>query len=422
MRIAHLMRKYDPSEWGGTESAVLQLTTDLAKRGVGSVIYAPKLPMQTESVDPFAATDCAIRRFRARVPVWGISAERRAQMIAVGGNLISLGLMGSLWSEENIDVIHSHAQGRLGAVGRIVARGRRLPFVISIHGGIYDLPAEVRQELRNPAVGGWDWGRPLGFILRARHLMDQADAIITFNPREAALIRERHPGRRVLTEPHGVPTELLARESRSSALEAFPELRGRSVLLVLGRIDPVKNQEWLVAEAAELARRHPEVLMVFVGAVTNRDYGSALAARIAREDLQGTVKILGCLPFGDPRLIGLLQEARAVLVPSKSETFGIVIVEAWAAGTPVISSRTSGASALVEEGVNGLLFDLDRPATFHSAVDRVLDQPRLAAQWGAAGRAKAAAEFDTSVRAERMRRLYETLIEEKNALRHTKRR
>jgi len=416
------MRKYDPSEWGGTESAVLQLTTDLAKRGVGSVIYAPKLPMQTESVDPFAATDCAIRRFRARVPVWGISAERRAQMIAVGGNLISLGLMGSLWSEENIDVIHSHAQGRLGAVGRIVARGRRLPFVISIHGGIYDLPAEVRQELRNPAVGGWDWGRPLGFILRARHLMDQADAIITFNPREAALIRERHPGRRVLTEPHGVPTELLARESRSSALEAFPELRGRSVLLVLGRIDPVKNQEWLVAEAAELARRHPEVLMVFVGAVTNRDYGSALAARIAREDLQGTVKILGCLPFGDPRLIGLLQEARAVLVPSKSETFGIVIVEAWAAGTPVISSRTSGASALVEEGVNGLLFDLDRPATFHSAVDRVLDQPRLAAQWGAAGRAKAAAEFDTSVRAERMRRLYETLIEEKNALRHTKRR
>ncbi len=417
MRVAHLLRKYDPSEWGGTESAVLQLTTDLAKHGVGSVIYAPTLGMGTESADPFEKMGCPVRRFRARVPVWGISAERKEQMIAVGGNLVSFGLMGSLWRDAGVDLIHSHAQGRLGAVGRVVARGRRIPFVISIHGGIYDLPDEVRQELRNPAAGGWDWGRPLGFILRARHLMDQADAIITFNAREAALIRERHPGRRVVTEAHGVQTELFSRECRSAATEAYPELKGRTLLLVLGRIDPTKNQEWLVAEAAELARRHPKILMMFAGAVTNREYGIALRARIVREGLQDVVKLVGCFPFGDSRLIGLLQEARAVIVPSKSETFGIVIVEAWAAGTPVISSRTSGASALVQDGVNGLLFDLDRPATFHSAMDRVLDRPELAAQWGAAGRAKAVDEFDTSIRAERMRHLYENLIEEKNALR-----
>ena len=417
MRVAHLLRKYNPSEWGGTESAVLQLTTDLAKHGVGSVIYAPRLEMGTNSADPLEATNCAVRRFRARVPVWGISAERKEQMIAVGGNLISFGLMGSLWSDVNVDVIHSHAQGRLGAIGRVVARGRQLPFVISIHGGIYDLPAEFLRDLRKPAAGGWDWGRPLGFILRARHLMDQADAIITFNPREAALIRERHPGRRVVTEGHGVPTALFSRECRSAATEAYPELKGRTLLLVLGRIDPQKNQEWLVAEAAELARRHPKILMMFAGAVTHREYGSALKARIAREGLQDVVKLVGSFPFGDSRLIGLLQEARAVIVPSKSETFGIVIVEAWAAGTPVISSRTSGASALVEDGVNGLLFDLDRPATFHTAMDRVLDRPELAAKWGASGRAKAVAEFDTSIRADRMRRLYEDLIEEKNALR-----
>jgi glycosyltransferase involved in cell wall biosynthesis len=419
MRVAHLLRKYDPSEWGGTESAVLQLTTDLAKHGVGSVIYAPKLQADARSADPFGLTDCAVRRFRAHVPVWGISAERKGRMVAVGGNLISFGLMGSLWNDAHLDVIHTHAQGRLGAIARVVARGRGLPFVISIHGGIYDLPAEVRQELRNPAAGGWDWGKPLGFILGARRLMDQADAIITFNPREAALIQERHPGRRVVTEPHGVPTELFSRESRSAAVEAYPELEGRALLLVLGRIDPIKNQDWLVGEAAELARRHPGVLIVFAGSVTHREYGAALKARIGREGLQDVVKLVGPLPFGDPRLIGLLQEARAVLVPSKSETFGIVIVEAWAAGTPVVSSRTSGASALVEEGVNGLLFDLDRPATFHAAMDRVLERPERAAQWGAAGRAKAVAEFDTSIRADRMRRLYENLIEERNALRHS---
>jgi len=73
----------------------------------------------------------------------------------------------------------------------------------------------------------------------------------------------------------------------------------------------------------------------------------------------------------------------------------------------------------VEESVNGLLFDLDRPAGFHLAVDSILAHPDLAARWGAAGRAKVVSDFDTSTRASRMKRLYEELIEEKNALRHS---
>jgi alpha-maltose-1-phosphate synthase len=421
MRVAHLLRKYNPSEWGGTESAVLQLTADMLKKGVESVVFAPRIAPGADSMDPFGTGDGAVRRFRACMPVWGVSPARKAQMISVGGNLVSFDLIGTLWRERDIDVVHSHAQGRLGAIARVVARARRLPFVLSIHGGLYDLPAAVMAQLCPPPAG-LDWGRPLGMMLRARQLMDQADAIITLNPREAALIRKRHPGRRVVVEPHGVPTELFACESRAAAMQAFPELRDRSVLLVLGRIDPIKNQDWLVAEAAELARRHPRAILVFVGASTDREYTNAIESRIDRDGLHGRVLMAGCLPFGDPRLIGLLQAARAVVLPSRSETFGLVIVEAWAAGTPVISSRTSGAVALVEDGVNGILFDLERSETFHSAVDLVLSQPERAAQWGLAGRAKVIAEFDTSVRADRLKRLYEELIGEKNALRHSSRR
>jgi glycosyltransferase involved in cell wall biosynthesis len=334
--------------------------------------------------------------------------------------MVSFGLAGSLWGEKGVDVVHSHALGRLGAIGRLVARARRIPFVISIHGGAYDVPAALRMELRRPAAGGWDWGRSLGFVLRARRLMDHADAIITLNPREAALVRERHPGRRVVVEAHGIPTSLFAIEGRPAADEAFPELRGREVLLVLGRIDPTKNQAWLINEAAEIARRHPKALLVLAGPFTDREYAGSLQSRIERDGLQGIVKMVGSLPFGDPRLVGLLQTARAVLVPSLSETFGMVILEAWAAGTPVVASRTSGAIALVDEGVNGLLFDLERPADFHAAVDRVLAQPDVAARWGGAGRSKAIAHYDSSLSAGRMGRLYGNLIEEKNALRHSK--
>ena len=419
MRVAHILRKYDPAAWGGTETAIERLTSGFVGQGVESVVFAPRLTRTTPpaAADPLAAIGCVVRRYRAFVTVWGISAARKREMVAVGGNVISFDLIRALWREPGLAVIHSHALGRLGAIGRAVARERQLPFVLSVHGGAYDLPAAVRAELRRPAAGGWDWGRPLGLLLRARHLFADADAIIAFNEREAALIRARHPDRRVFVQPHGVPAALFARDHRAAAAAAFPALAGRSVLLVLGRIDPVKNQEWLVAQAAELARRHPQILLVFAGACTNRAYCDALEARIKREGLRDRVLLPGALPPGDPRLIGLLQAAAAVVVPSLSETFGIVILEAWAAGTPVIASRTTGATALVDEGVNGWLFDLGQPASFHAAVDQLLAQPPRGAECGRAGRAKVVADYDTALLAGRMRRIYADAIEEKRCTR-----
>lgn len=421
MRIAHLLRKYNPTEWGGTETALERLAAGFIGRDVESIVYAPRLAAADAAADPLAAAGCTVRRFRAFVPVWGISAERKRQMVAVGGNVMSFELIRALWREPGLSVIHSHALGRLGAIGRAVARERRLPFVLSVHGGAYDLPAGVREELHRPA-GGWDWGRPLGLLLRARHLFAESDAIVTVNEREAALIRARHPGRRVFVQPHGVPVVLFATDCRAAARAAFPAICDRAVLLVPGRIDPVKNQDWLVAQVAELARRHPRILLVFAGSCTHREYGEALQARVSRDGLQGAVLLTGKLPPGDPRLIGLFQEARAVVLPSLSETFGLVILEAWAAGVPVISSRTSGAAALVHDGVNGMLFDLERPESFHAAVDRLLAEPARRAEWGAAGRAKVVAEFDTVVLAGRMERFYAELIAEKNAHSHSPRR
>ncbi len=424
MRVAHILRKYDPAEWGGTETAIERLATGFAGCGVESVVYAPQLQptAKASAADPLVKVGCTVRRFQARVPIWGISAERKRQMIAVGGNVLSFDLLRALWREPQLDVVHSHALGRLGAIGRAVARTRGLPFVLSVHGGAYDLPAAVRAELHRPVAGGWDWGKPLGLLLRARHLFAESDAIVTVNEREAALIRERHPGRRVFVQPHGVPLATFAQDHRAVARAAFPAIEGRAVLLVPGRIDPVKNQDWLVAQAAELVRRHPKILIVSVGASTHREYGEALEARIAREGLGGCVLLAGKLPPGDARLIGLFQEAQAVVLPSQSETFGLVILEAWAAGTPVISSRTSGATALIVEGVNGAIFDLEQPASFHAAVDRFFAAPANRAEWGAAGRAKVAADYDTAPLAGRMKQLYVELIQEKNAHRHPARR
>jgi glycosyltransferase involved in cell wall biosynthesis len=255
-------------------------------------------------------------------------------------------------------------------------------------------------------------------LFHARRLLADADAILACNAKEAALLKARHPGRRILVHPHGVPLEPYEKDCRPVAREAFPAIQGKSVLLCVGRVDPVKNQAWLIERAPAIFLKHPRTLLVLAGACTDAAYGESIARQIDRLGLREQVILTGGLPPGDPRLIGLLQEAKVVLLPSISETFGLVILEAWAAGTAVISSMTSGASALVEHRTNGWLFHLESPKQFFDALDEALGQPELAAELAAAGKSLVASQYDTRVLAGRMKALYEELIEEKNALRN----
>lgn len=418
MHIAHLLRKYNPAEWGGTETVMRQLCDGLRSEDVRSTVYCPAIPPPGVP-DPLVDAGCTLRRFKAVVPIWGISAEQRRQMIAVGGNLLSFDLPQMLWADRTISVVHAHTLGRIGGIGLTLARRKRIPFVLTIHGGVYDLPEALKRSFATSPAGGWEWGKPFGLLFRARQVLHEADAILTCNVREAELIRERHPDRRVIVQPHGVSAAVYATDHRAAALDAFPALRDREVVLSLGRIDAVKNQRWIVEQLPELRRRHPNVLLVLAGACTDEVYGAELDRRIEELGLKPHVFITGKLPPADPRLIGLLQVARVAMLQSVSETFGLVILEAWAAGTPAISSRTSGASALIAHGENGWLFDLDRPRSFHDAIEPALGNPEARARVIAAGRARVVAEYDTRVLASRVKALYENLVEQKNALRHS---
>ncbi|MDB6028118.1 MAG: hypothetical protein JWM68_4341 [Verrucomicrobiales bacterium] len=412
MQVAHLLRKYNPAEWGGTETAVKRLLDGLRFHGIENVVYCPRLH-QSLTFDPLAETGCEIKRYNAFVPVWGISPEQKKQLVSVGGNLMSLDLPAALMAEKNLSVIHTHTGNRLGGIALTVARKKKIPLVASIHGGVLDLPEQTKEYLRKPLEGGVEWGKVFGLFLRSRQVLEQADAIITCNRREAELLRAKFPEKRIVVQAHGVPADIYARPQRQAALEAFPQLTGKQVLLAVGRLDPVKNQKWLVEQFPRIVAKFPNTVLVLAGSCTDAAYGDQLNRTICELGIERQILLTGGLPPGDPRLIGLFQMADAVLLPSISETFGLVILEAWAAGTAVISSRTSGALEMVEVGKNGWLFDLDNPAGFHSAVDEALSNQGLATRFAAAGQALVKEKFDTNVLAAQVKKLYEELIKEK---------
>jgi glycosyltransferase involved in cell wall biosynthesis len=353
------------------------------------------------------------------VPTWGISRQEKRQFISLGGNLMSFDLLPALWREPDVALVHTHTLGRLGGVASAVARGRGLPFVVSIHGGLLDVPPALKMTFDGPSRRSFEWGRIFGLLLQSRRLIHHADAVLACNRTEAELLRKNYPGKRIAVQPHGIHTGPYQQDHRAAARAAFPQIRDRDVLLCAGRIDPVKNQMWLIAHAPQIFRNHPKALLVFAGACTNEAYGQDLAHQIRDLGIGHRVLLTGGLPPGDPRLIGLIQESRAVLLPSISETFGLVLLEAWAAGTTVISSRTSGASALIQDGENGWLFDFSDPRAFHQAVSETLLNPGLRTRLAESGRELVNNKYDVMSVAGRVKQLYTELIEAKHALRHS---
>lgn len=419
-QVAHILRKFNPAEWGGTETAIQRLFEGLREQRVGAVMFCPRL-QNPLSHEPLADDGCVVKRFRTFLPISGISPERRRQMIAVGGNLMSFDLPLKLWHEKGAKLIHTHTLGRLGGIAATVARARKLPLVVTIHGGYLDLPPALKDSFGKTSRAGFEWGKIFGLFLQSRRVLERAEAILTCNPNEARLLREKFPGQRILVQPHGIPVELYEKDSRAAACKAFPQIRDRQMLLCVGRIDPVKNQGWLVARALELFKKNSQALLVFAGACTDENYGGQLRKLIRKFNLEKKILLTGGLPPGDPRLIGLFQEAQALVLPSISETFGLVLLEAWAAGTPVIASRTSGATALVAHGENGWLFDLENPASFHAAAEATLANTNLRKQLAESGR-KLAARYSTAAVAGQVKILYAELIGEKYALRDSSRR
>jgi glycosyltransferase involved in cell wall biosynthesis len=410
MRVAHLLRKYNPREWGGTETAVKRLFDGLRHHDVESIAFCPKIHPAAER-DPFAESGFRVERFKAFVPVAGISAEQKQQLISVGGNLMSFDAIWKLLRTRKLSLIHTHTHNRLGGIALTVARMKHVPLVVTLHGGVLDLPSSAKQLLQKPLEGGFEWGKIFGLPLRSRRVLEEADAIITCNKSEAALLREKFPRKKILAQPHGVPVAEYQKESRNAARDAFPQIVGKDLLLSVGRIDSVKNQSWLIEQASALSQKHPNAILVLAGSCTEAAYGKSIEREIQKRGLENRVILTGGLPPGDPRLIGLFQEAKVLLLPSFYETFGLVILESWAAGTPVIATRTSGALELVRDE-NGWLFDPEKPEEFHRSVDEALGNPVATRQKGAAGQTLVKEKYDTNVLAATVKNLYEALIED----------
>jgi phosphatidylinositol alpha-mannosyltransferase len=227
-----------------------------------------------------------------------------------------------------------------------------------------------------------------------RSVARRIDAAVAVSRAAGRFVAPVVPGE-VEIVPNGVDVERFARPGASVA--GLPDGR---ILLWVGRLDPQKGFPIMVRAFGRLATEFPDLSLVVAGDGRDRH-----ATDLLNEDARTRVRMLGSVP--NVELPAYLAAADVFASPATGhESFGIVLVEALAAGVPVVASDIPGYREVIRAGVDGLLVPPSDAAALASAIRRVLAEPDLASGLAHAGRARAR-EFSWDVVVPRIEAIYE---------------
>ena len=380
MRIAHVLRRLSFDDWGGTEQVVWNLAKAQRAAGHEVRLFATTAlcGKERETVDGLD-----ILRFKPIYPWWPMPKSLVAELDRKGGNPFVPGL-GKALREWKPDVIHCHAMARIAELCLRV--GERTRCVISLHGGGANVPGVEAKSLKAPTRRRIPWGKMLDYALGwTRRIPEDFGGIVCVGEDEYDRYKAIHP--HVMFLPNGVDTSLFP--TPSSKLQAPSS---NISLLCVARIDRQKNQMALV----EALARHPGTTLRLVGPATQPDYLEELKVKAAELGVSDRVAFVGALRPGSPELIAEYGNADAFILASRHEPFGIVALEAWAAGLPVVASDVGGLGRLCARHPDAAIsFDSASAADLDRALDELSRRIASGAARGMseAGR-KAAAEYD----------------------------
>ena len=297
----------------------------------------------------------------------------------------------------DVDALHAN-YWLSGVAGHRLKHELDLPLVSTFH-----TLARVKAETGDP--------EPERRVRAEAQVIGCSDAILASCGAEADQLERLYgadPGRIELVPP-GVDHAFFSPGDRAGARAALRHLRlgDGPVLLFVGRIQPLKGLDVAVRALAALQR--PDATLVVVGGASGAE-GAEEVARIAAlvDDLGLTAQVRMADPQPHHMLSTYYRAADVCVVPSRSESFGLVALEAAACGTPVVAAAVGGLRTLVVDGRTGFLVEGRDPEVFAARVDAILRDDALAAAFGteAARRGKG---YTWSTAAARLRRVYSDL-------------
>jgi D-inositol-3-phosphate glycosyltransferase len=374
-RVAMLSVHTSPLEQPGTGDAgglnvyVVEVARQLARRGVEVEVFTRTT---TAGLDPVVelAPGVLVRHVPAG-PYEGLGKEDLpGQLCAFAAGVMRTAAHAP---EGYYDLVHSH-YWLSGQVGWLAHDRWHVPLVHTMH---------TMSRVKNAHLAEGESPEPPGREIGEAQVVEAADRLIANTDKEADELVGLYGADpdKVVVVPPGVDLSLFTpgdqREARAQ-VGLPPDAR---VLLFVGRIQPLKAPDVLLKAAAELLARHPQWRGRLVVAVLGGPSGSGLAHPHSLADLARDLGIAADVRFVKPvpraELARWYRAADLVAVPSHSESFGLVAVEAQACGTPVVAADVGGLPTAV--GDAGVLVDGHDPRHWADGLEALLLDPgRLA--------------------------------------------
>ncbi|MFC0109240.1 glycosyltransferase family 4 protein [Kibdelosporangium aridum] len=381
MRVLMLSWEYPPVVVGGLGRHVHALATHLAGQGHEVVVLCRHQAGTDASTHP--ATDQVLEGVRViRVaedpPHLMFERDLVAWTLAMGHAMVRAGL--SLLDDWCPDVIHAHDWLVTHAAVALTDHTGK-PLVATLHATEAGRHSGWLSQPLNQQVHSVEWW-----------LANRADALVTCSAAmraEAAHLFDLNPAD-ITVIHNGITTRswrVSAATIRATHQRHNPQ--GGPMLLFFGRLEWEKGVQDLIAALPRVRRSHPGTRLVVAG---KGRHGPELVEDARKARVRRSVDFVGHLT--DRQLVAALAAADVVVLPSRYEPFGIVALEAAAAGAPLVASTAGGLGEVVIDGETGLSFTPGDIDALTASIRAVLDDPAAARRRARAAKARLSTDFD----------------------------
>ena len=348
MKIAHIVRRFTFSEWGGTESVVWNIALQQKAQGLTPEIICTAA---LDKVGNEVIDGITIRRFPYLYPYFPMPQMDKIALDKKGGNPLTIELLQYL-KNAKFDIFHLHAGGRIANYAIKLGKALDTPCIMSLHGGACAIPAKEMELMLKPLKYKFSYGGIIDRLFNVRQTPEsRADMLLALSNEEVNKLRKLYPDKKVELFPNGILHRDLPEAGFFRQKYNIPE--NKKVILCISRIDYQKNQKILL----ELLPHHQDAHLLLIGPVTAQWYYDEICERAEKSGVKERLTIIPGLKPDSLELLQALKTAYCFILPSRHEPFGIAALEALDAQVPLIASAVGGLRDFLADGKNALLFE-----------------------------------------------------------------
>ena len=370
---------------GGMNVYVREASIALEEAGISSTIFTRRIDSRTPTVITIGK---GIKVVQIEA---GSSSLRKEDLFSVVDEFKN-GVEDFLVNEDHHDALFAN-YWLSGAAAHRLKHSLRLPLLTTFHTlarvkGISvdeNFEYEYRSKIESEVIGCSD-------VILSNSSFEMEQLITKYDADPS----------RIEIVPPGVDHSIFKPSSKKEA-RAQLNLSADPILLFVGRIQPLKGADLAVLTLSELS--HEDAHLVLVGGSSGPE-GPREEKRIRQmvDELGLTQRVTFIEPQKHEKLVNWYQAADVVIMPSKSESFGLVALEASATGVPVVASSVGGLQTIIEHDLSGYLIDDRDPLSYASYVSKIIDDSNKAESMSVEA-IKKSRSFTWSVTAARLRRI-----------------